>query len=348
MIRNQWYVVLESNEVGKHPAGFIRLGERLVFWRDDSGKAICHLDRCAHRGASLAPGRVLRGGAETAPPGEPPYERAGGRIQCPFHGIEYDGSGRASSIPANGRAAPLPEGFRLVTYPTHEAHGLIWIWWAAHAEEEPAIPPPPPKFFDDIPESMSWSTRRDPWANHYSRSIENQLDMAHLPFVHHNTIGRGGRTVVDGPGIVFNEEGFFVYTYNRRDDGSPAKRVDQVSSPRPDSSQKLEFRFPNLWENYITEKLRIVAAFVPVDGENSILYLRFYQGFMRFPPLRSLVQAIGDAMNLVIAHQDRRIVNTQIPRGDGMGAGELLFPGDAAIMEYRKLRAEAKKGAGKP
>jgi hypothetical protein len=25
--------------------------------------------------------------------------------------------------------------------------------------------------------------------------IENQLDVAHLPFVHHNTIGRGNRTL---------------------------------------------------------------------------------------------------------------------------------------------------------
>ena len=28
---------------------------------------------------------------------------------------------------------------------------------------------------------------------HYSRAIENQLDTVHVPFIHHNTIGRGGR-----------------------------------------------------------------------------------------------------------------------------------------------------------
>jgi phenylpropionate dioxygenase-like ring-hydroxylating dioxygenase large terminal subunit len=240
-------------------------------------------------------------------------------------------------IPANGNSAPVPEGFRLKTYPTHEDYGFIWIWWG---DREAG---PEPKFFADIPPDLSFSTRQDPWDNHYSRSIENQLDMAHLPFVHHNTIGKGGRTVVDGPGILFDDGLFFVYTYNRLDDGSPSRGRDQVEVPSTGGAQKLEFRFPNLWQNYISDKLRVVAAFVPVDGERTLVYLRFCQGFMRLPLLRGLVQLAGDAMNLFIAHQDRRIVNTQLPKGDGSGTGELLFPGDAAIMEYRKMRLEAKK-----
>ncbi len=329
MIRNQWYVVLESSEVGKSPVGFMRMGERMVFWRDESGRVVCHIDKCAHRGASLVPGAVLHGSG-------------GSRLQCPFHGIEYDSSGRATAIPANGRAALVPEGFRLSTLPTHEARGFIWIWWAAVG----SAPPAPPKFFDDIPEGLSWSTRRDPWDNHYSRAIENQLDMAHLPFVHRDSIGRGGRTVVDGPGLAFgalgsSEPDLLVYVYNRLDDGSPPKAVDQVSRPRPDSGQKLEFRFPNLWQNYINERLRILAAFVPIDEERTLMYLRFYQGFMRVPVLRSLAHAAGNAMNLYIARQDRRIVNTQLPKAAGQGSGELLFPGDAAIMEYRKMRVRA-------
>ena len=332
MIARQWYVVLESSELGRKPVGFVRMGERMVFWRDDAGKPVCHVDRCAHRGASLVPGQVLRG--DSAP------DRAGGRIQCPFHGIEYDASGRATVIPANGRGLAVPEGFRLRTCPTHEAHGFVWIWWGG---SDGAAPTAPPRFFADIPEGMPYSTKRDPWDNHYSRSIENQLDMAHLPFVHRNTIGRGGMTVVDGPGILPQEGGFSVYVYNRHDDGSPARTGAEVPVPKTTTTQKLEFLFPNLWENFITDKLRILAAFVPVDGERTIVYLRFYQGFMRIPLLRGLVHAVGDKMNLVIAHQDRRIVNTQVPKADGTGSGELLFPGDAAIMEYRKMRLEAKK-----
>ena len=38
MISNQWYVVLESDEVKTQPIGTTRLGEKMVFWRDSSGK----------------------------------------------------------------------------------------------------------------------------------------------------------------------------------------------------------------------------------------------------------------------------------------------------------------------
>jgi len=38
MIRNQWYVVLESKEVKPgRPLGVMRMGEQLAFWRDAQG-----------------------------------------------------------------------------------------------------------------------------------------------------------------------------------------------------------------------------------------------------------------------------------------------------------------------
>jgi phenylpropionate dioxygenase-like ring-hydroxylating dioxygenase large terminal subunit len=336
MLRNQWYVVLESKELGTGPSGFVRMGERLVFWRDEAGRPVCHLDKCAHRGASLALGKVLRAARE-GEAGGPAGDEC--RIRCPFHGLEYDPSGRCSRIPANGRDAPVPAGFRLRTYPTYEKQGFIWIYWA----KDGSVPAAPPEFFEDFGPELSWSTRRDPWDNHYSRSIENQLDVAHLPFVHHNTIGRGNRTLVEGPGILERRGGFFVFVYNKADEGERPRTSEEVPVPRSDSSQKLEFIFPNLWQNYITEKLRILAAFVPVEEGKTLVYLRFCQSFMRFPLIKGLVHAVGDRMNLVIAHQDRRIVNSQLPKGDGTGAGELLFPGDRAIMEYRKMRIEAAK-----
>ncbi len=45
----------------------------------------------------------------------------------------------------------------------------------------------------------------------------------------------------------------------------------------PDKPFHLEFIFPNLWQNWISDKVRVVAAFAPVDDENTMLYLRFYQ-----------------------------------------------------------------------
>jgi FAD binding domain of DNA photolyase/Rieske [2Fe-2S] domain len=76
MVRNQWYVVLESNEVGAHPIGVTHLGEKMVFWWDAAGKSCTAADRCPHRRAALSVGKTLEG-----------------HLQCPFHGFELDSSG---------------------------------------------------------------------------------------------------------------------------------------------------------------------------------------------------------------------------------------------------------------
>ena len=323
MIRNQWYAVLDSNEVKPGQLiGVTRMGERLVFWRDSAGRLSCLRDQCVHRGAALSAGKVRND-----------------HIACPFHGLEYDVSGRCVVIPANGRNAPAPEQFRVAGYPTQEAHGFIYLWWGEARADLPAVP-----FFEDIDDAFSYGTAHDPWATHYSRAIENQLDPVHVPFVHYNTIGRGNRTVVDGPTATLTGDTLVLGIHNHVDDGSRALTAEELAA-RP-GLFKLEFRFPNLWQNHIAEALRIVVAFVPVDETHCLLYLRYYQKFMRLPGLRGLVNALGVAGSLVVAHQDRRVVETQRPPRSELKMGEKLFPGDRPIVAYRRRRQELLDAAG--
>jgi phenylpropionate dioxygenase-like ring-hydroxylating dioxygenase large terminal subunit len=249
MIRNQWYVVLDSSEVKSgRPLGVLRMGEELVFWRDEQGQVACLRDLCAHRGAALSAGSVHDG-----------------CIACPFHGIRYDGQGRGRLIPANGAHAPVPDRFRVQAYPTFEAHGFIWIWWGERSPEDLA----PPPFFADIDDTFTYASVHDRWSAHYSRAIENQLDVVHLPFVHYNTIGRGNRTLVNGPVTEWIDENLmFVYVYNEVDHGQKPRRPEEI--PGPYGPFRLEFQFPNLWQNHLSERARIVVAFVPVDDGNSI------------------------------------------------------------------------------
>lgn len=318
MIRNQWYVVLESAEVNARPVGVTRLGEKMVFWRDVEGVVRAAADRCPHRGVALSVGSIQDG-----------------HLQCPFHGFEFDSSGKCVLIPANGRNGVIPIAMQLKPYPTYESHGLIWLWWGNPAPQEL----PPPDFFDNLDETFYYGSAHDPWAAHYSRVIENQLDVVHLPFIHARTIGRGNRTVVDGPVVEWKgDKMFYTYVFNRADDGEPPLKPGNLS-PKASSSVHLEFIFPNLWQNYISDHVRIVAAFVPVDEEHTLLYLRFYQNFMRLPVLGKLVARLAMPSNVYIAHEDRRVVDTQQPKASGLKIGEILIQGDLPIIEYRKKRA---------
>jgi len=325
MIPNQWYVVLGSREVKRGKLlGVTRLGERLVLARDQEGKVFCLRERCAHRGAALSAGKLV-----------------GDCIQCPFHGFQYDASGRGVLIPANGRDAPVPDRFHVVSYPVYESHGLIWIWWG----ENPPTNLKEPRFFDDIDRSFQSSLIVDPWETHYSRAIENQLDVVHLPFVHRTTIGRGNRTLVNGPVTLWKDaDHLVVHVYNDVDIRQKPLKPEEISPPY--TSFHVELLFPNLWQNWISEKMRIVVAFVPVDESHTLMYLRFYQKFIRLPILAGLANMLFMMFNRVILHQDRRVVQTQLPKASGLSIGENLIQGDGPIAEYRMRRNELIEAAG--
>ncbi len=327
MIRNQWYAVLDAKEIkpGKL-TGVKRMGEQLVFWRAADGKIVCMRDLCPHRGVALSTGILL-----------------GDHLQCPFHGFEFDASGQCTLIPANGRNGPVPKAMRVGTYPTLQKHGFIWIWWGQPQDDLPEIP-----FFASIDDSLSYSTIKDHWKTHYSRAIENQLDVVHIPFIHRTTIGRGNKTIVDGPvsECCIEEDGVLnIWVSNRVDDGTPARSAKEI--PTPQRTPSLQFHYPNIWHNWISDKVRVLVFFAPIDDENTLMYLRFYQKFMGAPVIKSLVNGMGALANLYVERQDRWVVETQRPKRSGLRIGERLVPGDQPIILYRRRREELIEAASK-
>jgi phenylpropionate dioxygenase-like ring-hydroxylating dioxygenase large terminal subunit len=320
MIPNQWYIVLESREVRKgKPVGVTRMGEKMVFWRDTEGKLGCVVDLCPHRGVALSAGKLM-----------------GDCIQCPFHGFEFDITGRCTLIPANGRATEVPRVFKVKSYPVREMHGFIYLFWGEPREQYPPLPD-----FDYMRDpKLVYSTATDVWNAHYSRVIENQLDVVHVPFIHSSTIGRGNKTVVQGPRyeveqLADGDDLLNIWTMNEVDQGQvPLKPNDM---PPMDKHPQLQFRFPNIWHNWIGDTFHLFLGFVPIDGEHTKLYLRTYHA-VKTPLLRQVMNFFGDQSNLVIERQDRRVVVTQRPFRSDLKIGEKLIPGDGPVIEYRKRR----------
>ncbi|MCX6267624.1 MAG: aromatic ring-hydroxylating dioxygenase subunit alpha [Bacteroidetes bacterium] len=323
MIYNQWYVILASKEVKKNQViGVKRLGENLVVWRDSRGNPGAARDKCPHRGIKLSLGKVKDD-----------------HLQCPFHGFEYSLDGACKLIPANGKASPVPEHIRTASYPVKEANGFMYLWFSAGPENAPSTERLP--WFDDLGPSLFTSEMTDHWKAHYSRVIENQLDVVHVPFIHRTTIGRGIGPVVNGPYIKTFENGLSYRPSNEQDHGQVPLRHDQMQEPS-NKSTFLTFLFPNLWQNHIMEKLRVVVAFVPVDETNTILYLRTYQKMVTIPVLRNIFLWITERYNRIILHQDRRVVETHQPQESRLKMGENLIPGDYPVVLYRKRRDELK------
>jgi phenylpropionate dioxygenase-like ring-hydroxylating dioxygenase large terminal subunit len=317
MIYNQWYVILESKELKKNkPLRVIRFNERLSLWRDENNDVCCISDKCCHRGVSLSCGRIVNG-----------------KLECPFHGFLYDKSGKVKVIPANGKNRPVPENMKVPAYETFEGYGFIWLWWGEKDKisEEPF-------FFKEL-NDFSYSSLKDHWNVHYSRAIENQLDVVHLPFVHRTTIGRGNKTLVNGPVVIREKELITFYVNNIIDDGQTVPlKPDEIINYK--NFFHLQFHYPNIWQNFISDKIRAFAAFVPVDEENTIIYIRYYQALIKIPLLRELMNYTGKISSKIILRQDKRVVVTQLPKKSGYRINEQLIMGDRPIIEYRKHRQE--------
>jgi len=259
-------------------------------------------------------------------------------VACPFHGFEYDASGKTVLIPANGREKPVASNYQVMSYQVHEAYGFIWLWYGDKREKYPPLP-----FFADLKTGFSYGEFSENWNVHYSRAIENQLDVVHLPFVHTSTIGRGGKTLVNGPVVKWDGTLMTFYVKNTVDTGQDPEKPSDVQDP--EKLYSLQMQMPNLWQNRISPKLRIMAAFAPVDAENTRIYLRFYHSFLTASVLAQMMEGLGNLANRVVLHQDRRVVLTQLPKKSELVSGENLVQGDLPIIEYRRMRQKLKDEA---
>lgn len=317
MIKNQWYGILDAKEVKQNkPVGVLRMGEKLVLWRSSNGQVHCLADKCCHRGASLSIGRIVQD-----------------HIRCPFHGFEYDLSGRVVRIPANGFQSQVPDHYRVHAYSVVEKYGFIWLWYGESVENLPEIP-----FFESLREGFSYGGFSETWPVHYTRAIENQLDVVHLPFVHYNSIGRGNKTLVNGPVVKWEKNRMTFYVCNEVDTGSK-KPLKPSEIENYQDLFSLQLQMPNLWQNRISDNVRIVALFAPIDEEHTRIYLRFYQNFVKVPGFLHVVNFFSHYGNRFILHQDRKVVLTQLPVKTTLHMKENLIQGDLPIIEFRKRRA---------
>ena len=235
-----------------------------------------------------------------------------GCLECPFHGFRFAEDGACTKIPAHPNN-PIRRRMALEPFLVREAHGLVFLWNGEAAEATDDIP-----FFDFEGYHCDGSEVLVPWDTHYSRSVENQLDFAHLAFVHASTIGRLATEVADG--VVTEVDGDHITTWVDGQDG------------------RLELIGPNLWRLRISPDLYQFLAMCPVDDERMVYVMRTYQRIVPWPGLRWLFGKLQVFTNQFVLRQDERVVVSQEPKIGDLQSGEVLVPSDRPIIEYRRWR----------
>lgn len=115
-------------------------------------------------------------------------------------------------------------GLRSEDFPAENKYGFLWIYYGDENKVQSEIP-----FFDELKDGYIYSEISEVWPVHYTRAVENQLDVAHLPFVHNSTIGRGQKMLVHGLAIEWKEEKMTFYVENVNDDGTEtSQKPDEI------------------------------------------------------------------------------------------------------------------------
>jgi phenylpropionate dioxygenase-like ring-hydroxylating dioxygenase large terminal subunit len=292
-----WHAIAESRELQpEKPLGLRRFGEDWVLWRDAAGTPVAMQDRCPHRAAKLSLGAVTNG-----------------QIRCPYHGIAFDDRGFCTLVPELGRAAPA---LRTVAVPVQDVNGFLWVWVGGGVEPEGS-----PPWFGNLSPSFVYTRQHETWPIHYSRWVENELDITHLPFVHARTIGRG-RDPQAQSHFDFNPVGIRILL-DKDSAGTDAATID--------------FLYPNLWRLSISKRMHLVMAFVPIAEDCTKVYVRTYHNFARTPVLRALIEPFLRWFNDRVLAEDRRVVLSQRDPVSPSDRPEILFRQDTAIRHFRSL-----------
>jgi phenylpropionate dioxygenase-like ring-hydroxylating dioxygenase large terminal subunit len=230
MLINNWYVAAAASDVKRDKPLKVRmLCCDFVLFRDANDKAVCLSDICCHRGASLGRGEMREF-----------------NVVCPYHGWEFDGSGRCTLIPALGADVTVPKRVRVDTYPTMEKYGWVWVFLGDLPEaERPVVP----DLFPEYDDTANW--HRIPYGfeakTNWMRFEENSLDTAHTNFVHRQFGAKRTPKLQNWP---LEEKEWGARVQRRK----PAPKPDQKSgemakllgTERADTGVQLEFSLVGL------------------------------------------------------------------------------------------------------
>jgi len=323
MYINFWYPACESSALTDTPLKQRMLGQDFVLFRDSDGVAHCLSNTCTHRGGSLSGGKVT-----------------GDRVQCPYHGWQFDGDGRCHRIPSLGRDAKIPARARVDAYPTQERYGLVFAFLGDLPEEQrPPLLQIVEYGADGPSEGWRATIQHFEWAFDYKRSMENGIDPGHNEFVHptHGFSGAREDYKVKPPKLIRTKWGTGFW-------GRPyvpplAEKKMQGASGRTGnatiSAGTGHIGVNTIWTLiHPTPDMKIHQYLFecPVDASNTSLFLVNLRNFLIDPEDDERMMT----RNAVVAMQDRDILLEVHPViTPETRTKEYFMPSDSPIGAYR-------------
>ncbi|MCW1922302.1 aromatic ring-hydroxylating dioxygenase subunit alpha [Luteolibacter arcticus] len=325
MLRGHWYIACRSPQIGRGPVARTVLGEPLVIFRGQDGKAAALIDRCAHRNLALSRGKVTADG-----------------LRCAYHGWSWGSDGHCTKIPSACEPDAC-QAIRVKSYPVKEHQGFIWVWMG----EEKEVPTHEPLHFPWLGEAgwRHFVMERVFEANAF-HCVENFLDVPHTAHVHRGLF-RGEESKEIEIEVTSGEdwiEGEFLGE-ERMDswigkllvpEGSRIRHVDRFQLPYV---TRVDYRMSE------TRQYVVMSQCTPETEDRTRVFT--YLGF-RFEPFGGLIRLVFQPFAGAILNQDVEVLRQQTEDLRRTGAPRFLYHETDAIARGIRELLDGKSLAGRP
>lgn len=318
MYINFWYPIARSIDVTAEKPLKVRLFTLpFVAFRDSAGQAHVLADTCVHRGGSLSGGLIKDD-----------------RIQCPYHGWEFGGSGKCEHIPSLGDGKP-PARAKVDSYPVQEKYGIVFAFLGDLPEEER-----PPLYNIEEYGQEPWKAQLyviDIKA-YYERSMENGLDPIHNEFVHPLqgapllTPERQSKPL-PVEDIPWGSKFYIHFSEKRITDtnlstDTAGERVGSAGSWHQGPNQLvtwIDITASSSFHQYLFE--------APLDEDNTRLFFLNMRNWLTEDKHDARIEDV----TLRVVNEDIKILEAINPvRTPENNTKEMLLPGDGAVVRYRE------------
>jgi phthalate 4,5-dioxygenase oxygenase subunit len=168
-MRQYWVPAALSSElaVDGAPMRLLLLGEKLIAFRDSSGRVGVIDQRCPHRCASLFLGRNEANG-----------------LRCVYHGWKFDVAGQCVDMPSVPAEQDFKAKIKARAYRTTERNGLVWVYMGARQEAPPPLPAIEASLLPQSEMDQQFVQRRCNWL----QALEGEIDTSHFGFLHMGSV----------------------------------------------------------------------------------------------------------------------------------------------------------------
>lgn len=333
-LHHAWYVAAFADELA--PGQLLArtlLDEPLVFFRQPDGRVAALQDRCPHRFAPLSAGTLCDGGAA---------------LQCPYHGLRFDGTGSCVHNP-HGTGA-IPKAARVAPWAVTERDGLLWLWGGDAAEADESLIPD----LSAVARAPEHATIRGylPTACDYRLLADNILDLTHADFLHAGSLGSGAITRAQAQVTDLGERGVRITWLSSGEQAPPAFDQHLREQGRPaDQWTEVTWTAPCVMQLHVGATLQGESRERGVDTCNLHLATPetdcrthyWYWSTRNFAIAAEANAAIRQVIEFAFSQQDKPMLEAQQQRiadADFWSLKPVLLVGDAgALRARRKLDA---------